>query len=142
MLEALKKFLSEDRDFYAFCQPINLGASRSNSNRDEEADWIRDTRREFYSYLYFIQSVREAFGSGWRLVEGDNSNPDHFLTAFELLADARREIETDAAAGWRRTTQARTKLGLKPCVVPKVPQRAAKSSREAATTATRMARSR
>ena len=112
MLEALGKFLSEDRDFYAFCQPISIGASPNVSNHDKDTDWIRATRRQLYSYLYFIQSVREAFGPGWRFIEGDKSNTDQFLTAFELLADARREIETDAAAGWRRTTQARMKLGL------------------------------
>jgi hypothetical protein len=60
-------------------------------------------------------------GPAGGLVEGDNSNPDHFLTAFELLADARREIETDAAAGWRRTTQARTKLGLNHASCPRCP---------------------
>jgi len=112
MLEALGRFLSEDRGFYAFCRPMSFGGSWNNSDDGKDADWIRTTRRQLCSYLYFIQSVREAFGPGWRFMQGDKSDTDQFLTAFELLADARRQIETDAAAGWRRTTQARIELGL------------------------------
>lgn len=111
MLEALGRFLSEDRDFHAFCLPISFGATRDNSG-DEPVDWIRATKRQLYTYLYFIQSIREAFGPGWRFVEGDKSDMEKLLVAFELLADARQQVETDAAAGWRRTSQARMNLGL------------------------------
>lgn len=110
-MEALGNFLSADRDFFTFCRSTNFDGSR-NSDGTRDIDWIRATRRQLCSYLYFIQSIREAFGLGWGFTEDDKSNADQFISAFEFLADARRQIEMDAAAGWRRTTYARMKLGL------------------------------
>jgi hypothetical protein len=131
-LEALGKFLSDDRGFYAFCRPINDDGRLNNSNNGKDADWIHETRRQLYSYLYFIQTVREAFGPDWRLVEGNESNVDKILPVFDLLASARRQIEADAAAGWRRTTQVRVKLGLALLdVSPSVKERGKPSSEQA-----------
>jgi hypothetical protein len=111
MLKALADFVSDDLDFHALSQPT--GSDGSRDNRDgKDANWIRDTKRQLYSYLYFMQSLREAFGTAWRFVEDNRSDVDKILAVFEFLAGARRQVEADAAAGWRQTTRARDKLGL------------------------------
>ena len=109
-LQTLSKFLASDRVFAALSRPVVGGGSLSTIYSETDIDWIRDTRRQLYSYLYFVQTVREAFDEGWRLTGAKAA--DEAVPVFELIADARRQVEGDAAAGWRRVAEARLELGL------------------------------
>jgi hypothetical protein len=110
MQQALSKFLASDRVFATLSRPVLSGELLGAIYSETDIDWIRDTRRRLYSYLYFVQTVREAFDEGWRLMEAKAA--DEAVPVFELIADARRQVEGDPAAGWRRVAEARLELGL------------------------------
>lgn len=59
-------------------------------------DWIDQIRRQLYSYLYFANTVRESF-----LTDTFSGEAESVVRRFEKLAEARRRLEIDAAAGWR-----------------------------------------
>jgi hypothetical protein len=108
----LSPFLSSDRTFTRLC----LGEI-GFSDQDEllaanNMDWIRDSRRQLFSYLYFVETIRSVLGLLDQSGGGSGDSPQTFIDACEVLADARRRLEMDASAGWRRTTVARRKLEL------------------------------
>ena len=102
---------------YLFCSagagrraiPAGLGSKQDN--------WIRDTRSQLYRHLFFLETIRDAFNSDGFLSRAlrklhaepgvlDHDQPDVVRT-FEILRDARHQLELDTAAGWRRTVEAR-----------------------------------
>jgi hypothetical protein len=122
-LTVLEDFLQSDESFAALCRPPKAQrpvGSASQAAPATDLEWICDARRQVYSYLHFSETVREAFGPKTWLQQAEHDAPG-LIAAFELLSDARRQMESDAAAGWRRTVEARTELGLAAIALPEHP---------------------
>jgi hypothetical protein len=100
----LERFLGGDPDFRALC-----ARNLSSPARESAPNWIRNTRRQLYSHLFFVDTVRDAFGPNSPLAR---DKPTEVIRKFDLLRDARHRLELDTAAGWRRTAEARKQLGL------------------------------
>ena len=127
----LDEFLANDSDFADLCGTFgpeaahaaasHTAAVRTNQTQaarenrpgtPNEPDWIRAARRRLYSFAYFIETVRQMLERAHeQTLTAGQMDQD---TRLELVADARRRIELDAAAGWRRTTQARVRYSLIP----------------------------
>lgn len=125
-LDLLVTLLAGDSDFTDLCrspvaarrEPAGPAAGRNSTNHKASqqstsgADtWIRDARRQICSYIYFAEEVRRMFGSEGPLAR---ELMTQHLAAYEKIAEARRQLEFDAAAGWRYTTHATTLAGLVP----------------------------
>jgi len=108
--QLLKAFMERDPQFVALCCS-EVGTQDENTAAPGE-HWIRRLRREAYAYLYFLESVRAAFGTQGPLASDQLHDAQAALDAFEVLTDARRRMEADPAAGWRRIVAARQRLGL------------------------------
>jgi hypothetical protein len=99
IFEVLDWFLSTDSSFT--CLSIDANAEVAGrdisylKNERKRESWIQDSRRQLYSIVYFIETVRQA------LEKAETLDPERF----DLLAEARRWMELDAAAAWRRTTR-------------------------------------
>jgi hypothetical protein len=106
-------FLESDPAFQALTGPARSLPRLSEMDQVTEAEgWVQATRRELFTYLNFLDALWCAFapvGPIADLVSGKGT-PE----TFEGLAEARRRMEVDPVAGWRRLTQAREELGL-PC---------------------------
>lgn len=100
----LTNLLSADPVFARLC-----GAEEVSSDPVRESaaggEWIRNTRRQLLAYLYFAETVSRVFGLTGRSQFLGNSDPKEFLVLCDGLAEARRRLEMDAAAGWRRTAE-------------------------------------
>jgi len=93
------EFLLRDEAFARLCNGEDLEATH---------DWIERTRRQLYTYLYFADTVRESFLASTTF----SSDADEVIARFESLAEARRRLEIDAAAGWRAIRTYRQRYGL------------------------------
>ncbi len=106
----LRSFISADARFASLCRLT--GALRGEDKTAAEREEIGSARREIAVYLYFIETVRLAFGPDSIFASGATDDPMKIVIAFEALAEARRSMEVDSATGWRRITAARAVLGL------------------------------
>jgi hypothetical protein len=107
-LDGLAGFLAGDSGFRELCLGPPPGDLRVAAPAEASgSDWIRDARRQVYAYLFLMTTMREAFRPG-SLAAGATE----LLPRYDVLRDARCRLETDPAAGWRRTAEARRMLGL------------------------------
>jgi hypothetical protein len=113
MLEdVFARFLKSDESFRSLCARNRHDVDRGPSvNNETGSDSFRTARREVYAHLFFIETVREAFGESTPLTTRTASE---VVAEFEILREARQRLDTDTAAGWRRTAAARQRLGLRP----------------------------
>jgi hypothetical protein len=102
-------FLESDGFFKSLCLGNVEEVDNAPDRGDSDDGWVQIARRQVYSYLLFIETVREAFGKCTPIT---NAKPATVVKGFEQLSDARRRLETDTAAAWRRTVNARLELGL------------------------------
>jgi hypothetical protein len=113
--EMLEWFLSTDASFARLSRDLNIAGGELNTfyleNKPEHENWIQDSRRQLYSFIYFVETVRQTFEC-IDVLNFNTSGATERSDRIELLADARRRLEMDAASGWRRTTEARLKFGL------------------------------
>jgi hypothetical protein len=117
-IEVLEQFLQADVGFAGLCDATSLRQETPSEMNSNELRWIRDTRRQLYSYVLFAETVRGSFGRTSLLGEKVGGTDDIIL-AFVVLTDGRRRLEIDAASGWRRISEARCLLGL-PAVRPEM----------------------
>jgi hypothetical protein len=111
--EVLRDLVASDMRFAALCRVSENEALRDEAEPGAEQDGIRQARRRVATYLYFVDTVRGAFGNQGMLARAaTNGDQSTINQAFEVLADARRNIEIDAATGWRRIAASRRALGL------------------------------
>jgi hypothetical protein len=132
-------FFDQDRSFASAVRSPDEGNTyygHDNSIQEtgavQDINWIRDTRRQLYTYLYFIEAIRELFSkiaephnnprfrdreNSADKVEEDENGADTLIKRCEDLANARNRMEIDAAAGWRAIAAARQGWGcqLQPC---------------------------
>jgi hypothetical protein len=112
VFDALSVFLSNDLSFAELCFAPEPTKVQSNQRFTKENNWISDARRELFTYLYFAETVRGALNLIEHLEHSGGRDSKELVDTYEALADARRRLEMDSAAGWRRTTTARVALGL------------------------------
>lgn len=111
----LSDFLANDSEFANFAAQGQKEYEPPDSSQQVSTDeWILQTRRELFTYLNFLDTVRLAFESGGSISALANGDRDALLSAFEELAQSRRRIEVDASAGWRKINEARRRLRLPP----------------------------
>jgi NACHT domain/KAP family P-loop domain len=113
--QMLSDFLTNDSEFAKFASRRQREREPLNLSQQVSADeWIVRTRRELFTYLNFLDTVRLAFASAGPISSLAHGDKDGLLGAFEELAQARRRIEVDASAGWRKLNEARRMLRLPP----------------------------
>jgi hypothetical protein len=111
-LDLLNSFLSDDPSFAAVSVEGAQASSQEQLPQTDGKEWVQDSRRQIFAYLYFVDTVRSALelldlsGS----VTGDSAKD--LVGRYEGLADARRRLEMDAAAGWRCVSGVRSAFGL------------------------------
>jgi hypothetical protein len=74
------------------------------------SDWMMNWRRQLFTYLYLSSTLQTIFAEDTTLSTLDTANGA--ISKLEALAEARRRLEIDPAAGWRGITAARGKLQL------------------------------
>jgi Cdc6-like AAA superfamily ATPase len=107
-------FLASDSSFEALVQPSETWVRPPPTDIlgvTESASWIQNTRRQLLSYIYFADTVREVFLTP-EVFSAATDRPDEGIALFERLAEARRRLEIDPAAGWRSVNDARRHFQL------------------------------
>jgi hypothetical protein len=127
----MRELMVNDSLFISLCRPIGQVTVLDELIPSREGDWLTYARRQLVIYLYFAETVRSAFGPEGMLARHGKDNPLQIMTSFEVLADARRRMEMDPAAGWRRITQARRTLGLPEVQIAAEPSKASVSDQAA-----------
>ena len=108
----LEHFLANDASFTSLClTPISI-ESLDQLPQEKTRTWTCDSRRQLFTYIYFAETVREAFYSVGSSGEDHSNTAQKTIDAFEYLCAARHQMEMDPAGGWRAITSARLRFGL------------------------------
>lgn len=106
--------LKADGEFVGLSGPADVPERDPASSADTEDSSIRNARRQICAYTYFAEAARCMFGPEGPLARDAAAEVDHLLIPYEMLAEGRRQLELDAAGGWRRVTQAMAEAGCSP----------------------------